>query len=568
MQEPYRRGRLRRHAAPRHRSGAAAVLVPALGVALGLLGASAQAFKIDTGSPDAELRWDNTVRYNLGVRMEQRDKVLADSWGLQGGEYKFDKGDVNTNRLDLLSELDFTWNKRFGARVSGAAWYDAAYDRDVKGNPAFQAAGLGTAYPNNRYTDAVARYYLHSGEILDAFAFAKFNVGNDMPLSFKLGRHTVLYGESLFTVIHGASYSQGPVDFRKALATPGVEAKELFLPLNQLSAHLQVNDTLSVAGQYFLEWKPYRIYEGGTYFTYADPFFQGGTNFLGIPFSGDLKSGPDAIPKDRGDWGLNVKWSPAWLNGTAGLTLRRFDDKVMGVASPGGTFTELHNVYAKDVEIAGLSYSTQIAGVSVGSELVYRRNTALNSVFGGSGLARGDTLHALVNAVAYVGKTALFDSATVLAELTYSRLRKVDKATSANFNHVDYTCPVGGVDAGCSTNDAWGLALSMTPTWYQVFPSVDLTLPMSYSVGLSGNSPVPFGGNKGSGSWSLGLGAEYKGKYSFNLAWNDYFGSYTAGPNPFAAVPGIGPQAMAYSNGGNALLRDRGWLSFTFKTAF
>jgi hypothetical protein len=25
---------------------------------------------------------------------------------------------------------------------------------------------------------------------------------------------------------------------------------------------------------------------------------------------------------------------------------------------------------------------------------------------------------------------------------------------------------------------------------------------------------------------------------------------------------------MAYSNGGNALLKDRGWLSFTFKTTF
>jgi hypothetical protein len=33
-------------------------------------------------------------------------------------------------------------------------------------------------------------------------------------------------------------------------------------------------------------------------------------------------------------------------------------------------------------------------------------------------------------------------------------------------------------------------------------------------------------------------------------------------------VPGIGPNQMAYSNGGNALLKDRGWLSFTFKTTF
>jgi len=533
-----------------------------------LLTAPAAAVQIDVGNPDGELRFDNTIRYNAGWRVEKRDQVLADTWALQGGEYKFDRGDLITNRIDLLTELDYVYKKSFGFRVSAASWYDAAYDNKVQGNPAYQAAGLGTAYPGNVYTRAVSRYYLHSAEFLDAFVFGRVNLGTDSPLDVKLGRHTVIYGEALFSPIHGASYSQGPVDFRKALATPGATAKELFLPLNQLSAHWQVNDALSLNGQYFLEWKPYRIYEGGTYFTFADPFFQGGTNFLGIPFNGDLTSGPDARPKNRGNWGVNVKWSPTWMNGTAGLTVRQFDDKVMGVLSPGGTFTELHNAYAKDVKLVGLSYATQVAGVSVGSELVYRQNTALNTAFGSAGLARGNSAHALVNALAYIGKTPLFDSAILLGEVTYSKLQKVDASTAAYFSHVNYNCPVGGKDAGCSTNSAWGLSLSATPTWFQVFPSVDLSMPVSYSTGLRGNSPVPFGGNQGSGSWSIGVGADVKGKYKFDLAYNDYFGSYTAGPNPFAGVPGIGASQMAYSNGGNAILRDRGWLSFTFKTSF
>jgi hypothetical protein len=551
---------------PRRRPQATVLAVAAAVAAL--FHGHAAAFQIDVGLPDGVLRFDNTVRYNAGWRMEERDQTLGDTWALQGGEYKFDKGDLITNRVDLLTEFDFVYRKSHGFRISAASWYDAAYNDKVEGNPAYQAAGLGTAYPNNTYTPAVARYYTHSGEFLDAFVFGRVTLGADMPLDAKLGRHTVIYGEALFTPIHGASYSQGPVDFRKALATPGVEAKELFLPLNQLSAHLQVNDELSLNAQYFLEWKPYRIYEGGTYFTFADPFFQGGTNFLGIPFNGDVTSGPDAIPKDRGNWGFNAKWSPGWLNGTAGLTLRRFDDKVMGVVSPGGTFSELHNAYAKDVKLAGLSYATQLSGVSIGSELVYRRNTALNTAFGSAGLARGDSLHFLVNALAYIGKTPLFDSSTLLAEITYSKLQKLQPGTAANFSHVDHNCPVGGKDAGCSTDTAWGLSVSATPTWFQAFPSVDLTMPMSFSTGLKGNSPVPFGGNEGSGQWSLGVGADVKGKYKFDLAYTDYFGDYTAGPNTFAGVPGIGPNQMAYSNGGNALLKDRGWLSFTFKTTF
>ena len=551
------------------RSSGARMPLSVIGAAMAaLLHAPAGAFPIDVGIPEGELRFDNTLRYNAGWRTEKRDPILGDTWGLQGGEYKFDQGDLITNRIDLLTELDFVYKKSYGFRVSAASWYDAAYNNKVEGNPAYQAAGFGTAYPGNVYTHAVSRYYLHSGEFLDAFVFGRVNVGTDSPLDLKLGRHTVIYGEALFSPIHGASYSQGPVDFRKALATPGVEAKELFLPINQLSAHWQLNESLSVNAQYFLEWKPYRIYEGGTYFTYADPFFQAGTNYLGIPFDGDLSSGPDAKPKNRGNWGLNVKWSPTWINGTAGLTLRKFDDKVMSVLSPGGTFTELHNAYAKDVKLVGLSYATQLGGVSFGSELVYRQNTALNTAFGSPTIARGNSLHALVNALAYIGKTPLFDSSTLLAEVTYSRLQKVDAATAGSFSHVDYNCPVGGKDAGCSTTSAWGLALSATPTWFQVFPSVDLTMPMSYSRGLKGNSPVPFGGNQGSGQWSLGVGADVKAKYKFDLAYNDYFGHYTAGANPFAAVPGIGPSQMAYSNGGNALLHDRGWLSFTFKTSF
>ena len=71
-----------------------------------ILNAPAAAVQIDVGNPDGELRFDNTIRYNAGWRMEKRDQVLADTWGLQGGEYKFDKGDLITNRIDLLTELD------------------------------------------------------------------------------------------------------------------------------------------------------------------------------------------------------------------------------------------------------------------------------------------------------------------------------------------------------------------------------------------------------------------------------------------------------------------------------
>lgn len=538
-----------------------------------LYSGGASAIEIPTGNDDMTLRFDNTVKYNAGWRMQGRDQALADSWGLQAGEYKFaNKGDMVTNRVDLLTELDLVYKKNYGFRVSAASWYDGAYNREVKGNPAYQAAGLGTAYPGNKFPNSVARWYTHSGEFLDAFVFGRIDIGGS-PLDLKAGRHTVYWGESLFSPIHGVNYSQGPVDFRKAMATPGSEAKELFLPLNQISGAAQITDKWSVAGQYFLEWKPYRIYEGGTYFTYLDPFFQGGTNYLGIPFIGDQKSGKHATPDNRGSWGVNTKLATDY--GTVGLYYRKFDDKVGSVLSPNGSFSQLYTAYAKDVKLAGVSLSTRVGSVAFGSEIVRRENTALNTAFGSADIARGDTWHALVNAMAYLGKNDVFDSAVFLAEVTYSRLGKAYGDTAAYYNRVgaaNCTNAVGGAGTkkdGCSTNDAWGLSMTFTPTWFSALPQTDITMPIHFDTGLKGNSPVPFGGNEHSGSWSIGLGADYQAKYKFDLAYSRYFGDYTKAANPFyGTVAGIGSEGFGTANGGNALISDRGWLSLTFKTTF
>lgn len=546
------------------------------GVALATLySGGASAFEIPTSNSDLNIRWDNTVKYNAGWRTQSRNQTIADTWANQAGDYRFDKGEMVTNRVDVLSEFDIVYQKNSGFRVSAAGWYDAAYDRDVKGNPAYQSpafTGLGlpsTAYPGNRLPNSVARWYTKSGEILDAFAFGRLDLGSS-PLDVKVGRHTVYWGESLYTPIHGVSYSQGPVDFRKAQATPGSEAKELFLPLNQISASMQINDMISVAGQYFFEWAPYRIFEGSTYFTAADFLFQGGTTYLGIPFSGDRESGPFKKPENRGSWGVNAKFATEY--GTIGTYYRKFDDKIPVVLSPGGTFSELFTAYAKDVEILGASYSKRFGGTAIGAELVHRKNTALATAAGSADIARGDTWHALVNTMTYFGKTGVFDSAVLTGEINYSRLDKLYGGSEGYYNAVGYVCAgatggTGGWKDGCATRDAWGLNVGFTPTWFAVLPQTDLTMPVSLAWGLKGNSPVPFGGNRNSGSFSIGLGADYQAKYKLDLTYTQYFGDVTAAPNAFAGIPGIGPTQIGSSNG-NGGLKDRGWVSLTLKTTF
>ena len=143
--------------------------------------AGAAAFQIDLGNPDAVLRFDNTVRYNAGWRMEKRDRRWPTPGACRAGEYKFDRGELITNRIDLLTEFDFVYAEPRFPGLRGEL-VRRRLRRQVKGNPAYQAAGLGTAYPNNSYTPAVARYYLHSAEFLDAFVFGRVSLGADMPL--------------------------------------------------------------------------------------------------------------------------------------------------------------------------------------------------------------------------------------------------------------------------------------------------------------------------------------------------------------------------------------------------
>ena len=64
----------------------------------------------------------------------------------------------------------------------------------------------------------------------------------------------------------------------------------------------------------------------------------------------------------------------------------------------------------------------------------------------------------------------------------------------------------------------------------------------------------------------MGVGLDIHAKYEVDLAYNDYFGEYTKGPN---LNPAAGVQDIVWAGtSGSGILADRGWLSLTFKTAF
>jgi hypothetical protein len=507
--------------------------------------------------------------------------------------------------------------------VSASAWWDPAYNSLDNTNTATANTltnGLPEAGKLSPYTERYARGL--SGEWLDAFAFANFDVAG-VPVQVKAGQHTVYWGESLLLggLLHGIAYSQNSVDLWKGLATPGTEAKEVFRPRGGLTIQAQPTKDLTVLGQWFYNWQAIRIPESGSYLSSNDPLNFGADSLIVGPNQRlwNVNSvRPSRTSASIGDFGVAARWSPEKLEGTLGLYFRNATDilpqllvtpGVQTVPSPqvcqsiGGqplapasptpclvnqnatTTAEVQNfgkvgtyqtAYGNNIQILGASLAKKIAGVSVGAEVSYRRNMPLlsdpvpvlpsalvpaapgaiatNAIPAGSDTpgARGNTWHGVLNGVAVIPKTPLFHTADLLVELSGMHVASVTQNEALYRGRGDYV----GIDK--PTRNFVGLAVNFTPTWFQVMPGVDLTLPITWAGGLSGTAGTLFGGNKNAGNWSVGLGATLEQKYLFNLSYIRYYGDYDTDATG-AATTFAGPFAG---------ISDRGWVSFTFKTTF
>lgn len=523
-----------------------------LGV-LGLLGATgaAHGFQVHS-SDDWAVHWDNTVQYNLGVRVEDRDERISNNPAFHESDMKFaDRGDIVTNRFNVLSELDVIFRNDYGFRISGSAWHDFAYDDDVEFDPAIMPAG--TSYSGNKYDSYTKRYYRSGGQLLDAFLFA-FH-GNH---SLRVGRLTQFWGNAMIFGAQGINYSQNAADNIKGAASPGTEAKELAIPRAQILYETQLTENLGLTAQYFLEFQPNRNPEGGTYLGAAGMLWYGPDRMLG-----GLPRGRDYEPDDvNNNFGLKLAWTPSWMDGTLGFYFRRFDEvqpwAPMASFDANGNMTDYHLSHAEDVTLVGLSLDKQIGSLSTGFELSWRKDTALNSAMNMTGPgregARGDTLNFIANIVSGLTPSAFYDTGTAFFELAYTRKLKVTENEDL-YNGEDYAgCPTGNKWDGCSTDNAVAVAANFTPQWLQVYPGVDLSMPLFVQYGVYGNAASLNGGvAQGALVYTAGLSTTIRQTYKATLQYNGY--SFRAKDN--------------YASGNGAYMwNDRNWVSLTMSTTF
>lgn len=527
-------------------------------VVLAGYGLAASAFETSLGD-EVKLRVDNTFKYSAAARTKERSAVLVADPNLDDGDRNFGRGLIS-NRIDWLGELDLARGD-MGLRLSAAAWYDDVYHRRTDHDSPATFSAFSTT--PGRFTRDTRDLHGSKAELLDAFVYASFELGGSQG-SIKLGRHALLYGESLFFGANGIAGGQLPIDAIKALSVPNTPFKEIGRPVNQLSAQLQLTPALSFGAYYQFRWERTRLPAAGSYFSPADLADAGGERILvNLEPPMAFRRAADIEPGNSGQGGMQLRWRVDSLGTDFGLYATRYHDRNfqtyvrpgagVGPASPVDMIGQYVLVFPKKVNAFGASASTTIGGANVAAEVSLRTNAPLVSLtmpdITGSGdndrnplYAIGRTAHAQVSMIYLLPKSSLWQGATLLGEVAWNRVLSVSKNP-------------GALDPN-TTRDALGMRLVFEPQYFQVFDGVDISVPIGIGYTIDGRSGAVGGfGPEHGGDLSVGVKGDFARLWSFAVSYTHYFGS--GGP---IAVGGVQTFKQTY--------KDRDFVSLSVSRTF
>ncbi|WP_428422783.1 DUF1302 domain-containing protein [Methylibium sp.] len=545
-----------------------------LASAICTLGATgAHAVEFDTGNPDLTVRLDNSVKASTLYRLKDANPVLANSFvngapsalNLNAGDDNFRNKGFVSERVDLLPEFDLVYQKTFGMRVSGAAWYDHAVRNSTKATDTFNGQT-----PYNSLPDYTRREAGRKAELMDAFVFGGWDLGDDKKLTVRLGRHALQWGESLFYGDNAIARAQGPIDIYKLLASPNAQFKEIIRPVPQVSTQLQLSSDVSVGGYYQFGWEADRLPPAGSYFSTSNiPW--GKSPYpelinLGPPLGAyQLTPDGDHKPSRSGQFGLQLKWRVDDTD--LGFYFARYHDKggqLYGQINPAGTPDAAGNLpgswyyaFPKGVRVVGVSASHSFGDYNVSVEGSIRDNMPLRNLgmlygfFPGQPAptpATGRTAHLNLSWLGIYGPNFLANESGLVGEIAWNRV-------------LSKTDPEQMLDTG-RTRDATAIQLVYTMTYRQVLPGLDINIPLGVRYTIDGNSSVTSWDAKKIGSWTLGLAGNYLGAWQLSASYTNYFGK--AAPYINYAPANGGPPNLGLGNS----LADRDFLALSVSRTF
>src|SRR5690554_991057 len=580
----------------------------ALPLAIGLasFSGSANAVSFNIGEIDAQL--DTQLSIGASMSMSDRDKRLyygnadigyghATARTSDDGRLNYKKGDVFSKIFKGSHDLELRYGDS-GAFIRGNYWYDFEtkdgsqrfYDIDDSGrHPLQKGAGV---------------------QLLDAFIYHNYSIGQN-PGNVRLGRQVVSWGEGVF--IQNGINAINPID-ASAFRRPGAELKEGLLPVEMLYISQGLTENLSMEAFYQLKWHGTVADNCGTFFSTTDVAARGCVDRL--IFNGpDLPQGEaqspfyiarskkDQDPSDSGQFGVAFRWfvpelnntefgfyalnyhsrGPVYSNEVGGLLAGQaltpgYDGQTAGGA---GYFFE----YPEDIRLYGISFGTDIAGMSVAGEISYRPNMPLQintgdmsraALYLGAGAA--DNTHRYAPGEVGVGDYLRGYERKEFWQASMSAVHFIDRIFGASrlalIGEVGANY-IGGIGSGdgttkfgrdslfgqspyangsCDSNTAdnphgaswcendgfytdfsWGYRLRASLDYSNVIAGINLSPNIAWSHDVEGYSPNFVENAK---SISIGLNADYANKYNASISYTNFFdGKYnTLVDRDFAAV--------------------------------
>jgi hypothetical protein len=574
-----------------------------------------QAGAVDFTVGEVEGKFDSSLTFGSSWSTTSPDKQFIsnfNSMGVKGGKsasrttddnrLNFKSGDNISTVVKGIHDLELKY-KDSGAFLRGKYWYDFElkdghqhfYDIDDHGRD--QAAKSSGAM------------------FMDAFVYHNYNLG-DLPGNVRLGKQVVNWGESTF--IQNGISSINPIDVA-ALRRPGSEVKEGLVPVQLFYLSQGLTENITAEAFYQIKWDKTVTDNCGTFF--GNDGVSKGCNDRLVVTGYDLAPGvanntsmspadlflnktddayipraKDKDARDGGQYGLALRWFVPELNETEfGVYAMKYHSRNPFLstvrtgnpaAAAGNPLASIRDAkyfidYPEDIRLYGLSFATNVAGMSWGGEASYRPNMPLQlntadllsatlvpvgikpaapSPLISTGFSSDVPADGVINGYdrkpvlqVQTTLTKLFnqvwgaDRLTLVGEIGYNRINGLGDTDGTDLRYGRSpsfgsgilpgaaglaTCR-GGVSAGLPTNpaqqcnshgfytsDSWGYRVRGQLDYPNVFAGINLAPSLAWSHDVDGTGP---NFEEGAKAVSLGLNADYQNTYTAALSYTTYF---------------------------------------------
>jgi hypothetical protein len=490
----------------------------------------AQAFSLYEGTyagQNLEINLETTVEYSTFYRVNDPSDILLDNANGDEGDRDFRHGFVD-NTFDALPVFDLKFGN-FGVHVSGEAFIDTPYLEKNQDNSPGTFNPVSTA-DNRSFTSATRDVNGRNAILLDAFVYDGVNFGQDegQTLTFKFGRQTLLWGQSLFFASNGISAGQAPLDIIKAQSLPNAQAQQIFLPVGQAVLTYQPNQVLTLQAYYQFEWEHDSFQGVGAYFNSSDVLDKGGQRIIVGPGFYLYRAKDLDPPIENGQFGVSAQATIGEYD--LGLFALRYDSKAPelydGAPFKGqgpGNVGSYWLVYPRDIQIYGGSVSTDLGAANVAGEISGRRN--MNLVAAGFGGSLGYPGSANAAALYPVGSTVAAQASAIYVSPGVPLVPGgISYAGEVAINHVLSVDENKAALAPGRQATAAATEFTITPNYYSVLPKLDISFPIGVSYDFLGRSEVDGTMNHGTGNFTFGIQATYRTTWIAAITYKDFFG--------------------------------------------